>query len=52
MLFVTDTHPLVWYLLGELPERVDAIFKLAEAGKSSIFFPTLVLAECVSGGRW
>lgn len=31
MLFVTDTHPLVWYILGELPERVDELFKLAEA---------------------
>jgi PIN domain nuclease of toxin-antitoxin system len=47
MLFVTDTHPLVWYVLGELPERVDEIFKLAEAGKSSIFIPTIVLAECL-----
>jgi len=47
MLFVTDTHPLVWYILGELPERVDEIFKLAEAGTSSIFIPTIVLAECL-----
>jgi PIN domain nuclease of toxin-antitoxin system len=47
MLFVTDTHPLVWYILGELPERVDEIFKLAEAGESSIFVPTIVLAECL-----
>jgi PIN domain nuclease of toxin-antitoxin system len=47
MLFVTDTHPLVWYLLGELPERVDEIFRLAEAGDSTIFIPTIVLAECL-----
>lgn len=47
MLFVTDTHPLVWYILGELPERVDEIFRLAEAGDSSIFIPTIVLAECL-----
>ena len=47
MLFVTDTHPLVWYMLGELPERVDEIFRLAEAGDSSIFIPTIVLAECL-----
>ena len=47
MLFVTDTHPLVWYILGELPERVDELFKLAEAGEASIFIPTIVLAECL-----
>ncbi len=47
MLFVTDTHPLVWYILGELPERVDELFKLAEAGEASLFIPTIVLAECL-----
>jgi len=47
MLFVTDPHPLVWHILGELPKRIDEIFKLAEAGKSSIFIPTIILAECL-----
>ena len=47
MLFVTDTHPLVWYILGELPVRVDELFKLADAGEASIFIPTIVLAECL-----
>lgn len=42
MLYVTDTHPLVRYLIGELPEKSEKIFKSAEIGKSTIFIPTIV----------
>lgn len=47
MFYVTDTHPLVRYLIGELPEKSDRIFASAEIGKSTIFIPTIVLAECL-----
>jgi hypothetical protein len=29
MLYVTDTHALVWYINGTLPKVVDDIFKSA-----------------------
>ena len=47
MLYVTATHALVWYIPGELHDKVDEIFKSAEAGESTIFIPTIVLAECL-----
>ena len=47
MLYVTDTHALVWYMIGKLHDKVDEIFKSAEAGESTIFIPTIVLAECL-----
>lgn len=47
MIYVTDTHPLVWYLLGSLPENVDLIFTSAEKGDAIIYIPTIVLAECM-----
>jgi predicted nucleic acid-binding protein len=47
MLYVTDTHALAWYILGKLPERVDTIFKSTERGESTVFIPTIVLAECL-----
>ena len=47
MYYVTDTHPLVWYLANEeLPNNVDEIFKASERGDGIIFVPTIVLAEC------
>lgn len=46
MLYVTDTHALVWYILDTLPEAVDNVFTSAERGESTIFVPTIVLAEC------
>jgi predicted nucleic acid-binding protein len=45
MLYVTDTHALVWYILDTLPEAVDSVFTSAEKGESTIFVPTIVLAE-------
>ena len=47
MLYVTDTHALVWYIIGKLHDKVDAVFKSAEAGEATIFIPTIVLAECL-----
>lgn len=47
MLYVTDTHALVWYIIGKLHDNVDAVFKSAETGEVTIFIPTIVLAECL-----
>lgn len=47
MLYVTDTHAFVWYIHGTLPELIDDIFKSAEKGESTLFIPTIVLAECL-----
>jgi predicted nucleic acid-binding protein len=44
---VTDTHALVWYIIGKLHDNVDAVFKSAETGGATIFIPTIVLAECL-----
>ncbi|MBI2654518.1 PIN domain-containing protein [Candidatus Woesearchaeota archaeon] len=46
MHYVVDTHTLVWYLAGKLPENADEIFKASEKGDFVIFIPTIVLAEC------
>ncbi|HDL15660.1 MAG TPA: PIN domain-containing protein, partial [Euryarchaeota archaeon] len=47
MLYVTDTHAFVWYILEKLSERVDKRFESVETGSSTIFIPTIVLAECL-----
>jgi predicted nucleic acid-binding protein len=47
MSYVADTHAFVWYIIGKLPERVDSIFRSAEEGESTIYIPTIVLAECL-----
>ncbi|MBE8540566.1 PIN domain-containing protein [Geoglobus acetivorans] len=47
MIYVTDTHPLVWYLMDRLPENADRIFTSAEKGDAIIYIPTIVLAECM-----
>jgi len=44
-LYVTDTHAFIWYLLDNLPKKVDDIFKSVEKGESTIFVPTIVLVE-------
>ena len=46
MFYVTNTHPLIWYLAEKLPKSVDAAFKASENGDCVIFVPTIVLAEC------
>jgi len=47
MLYVTDTHAFIWYVVGKLPPKVDEVFRSAEKGESIIFIPTVVLAECL-----
>ena len=44
-LYVPDTHAFIWYLLDNLPKKVDDIFKSVEKGESTIFVPTIVLVE-------
>jgi PIN domain nuclease of toxin-antitoxin system len=47
---VTDTHPLVWYLAGadrRLSIKVRKLFTAAEAGRSTIYIPAIVLMEIV-----
>ena len=46
--FVTDTHPLLWYTLdqhGNLSKLALKAFVAAEAGKSFIYVPAIVLWE-------
>ena len=47
MSYVADTHAFVWYIIGKLPERADSIFRSTEKGESTIYIPTIVLAECL-----
>lgn len=47
MIYVTDTHAFIWYIHGTLPEPVNDVFRSAEKGQSTIFIPTIVLAECL-----
>ena len=47
-MFVTDTHPLVWYATNKLPElsrRVRELFEKAAKGESLIHVPSVVLVE-------
>lgn len=46
--FVTDTHPIVWFTLGkrrELSPKVLAAFENAVAGNGFIYVPAVVLWE-------
>jgi len=47
--FVTDTHPLVWHLTKDahLPRRCRRIFAQADAGRSIIWIPAIVLVEVI-----
>lgn len=48
MNLVTDTHALVWYLSGDLRRlslRARRAFLHADAGRSMVYVPTLVLME-------
>jgi len=46
MFYVTDTHPLVWYIVNKkLKHDVDKIFSCAEKGECTVFIPTIALAE-------
>jgi len=47
MLYITDTHSLVWFLsdYSKLGKNALGIFNKAEEGKCIVFIPTIVLAE-------
>lgn len=47
MLYVTDTHSLVWFLTNDakLGKNARKIFDKAETGENTIVIPTIVLAE-------
>ena len=47
MLYVTDTHSLVWYLSEDyrLSVKAKEIFEYVEKGNIAIIIPTIVLAE-------
>jgi predicted nucleic acid-binding protein len=50
MNLVTDTHVLVWYTSGQLrrlSRRARRAFAEAEAGRSTIRVPTIVLMEVI-----
>ena len=46
--FVTDTHPLIWYVTNEarkLPRKVKKAFDEAVEGRTAIWIPMAVLWE-------
>jgi PIN domain nuclease of toxin-antitoxin system len=46
--FVTDTHPIIWFTLNKrsaLSEKVLSVFESAEAGQSFVYVPAVVLWE-------
>src|SRR3989344_2162144 len=47
MTYVTDTHPLFWFLTNNkrLSSNARILFEKTETGKSSIIVPSIVLAE-------
>lgn len=47
MPYVTDTHPLIWYLTRDprLSAKALEIFRSSAAGKEIIIVPTIVLGE-------
>jgi predicted nucleic acid-binding protein len=49
MTYVTDTHPLLWYLTADhrLGSAAEAAFDDTEKGRAVIVVPTIVLAETV-----
>ncbi len=45
---ITDTHPLIWYMTGQmrrLPKKVAKVFDSATEGRIAIFIPLVVLWE-------
>lgn len=47
MVYVTDTHPFLWFLADDrrLGKRARKVFEEAETGEAVIIVPTIVLAE-------
>ena len=46
-LYVTDTHPFVWYLVDDarLGSRARIAYDRADSGEATIIIPAIVLAE-------
>ena len=47
-MFVTDTHPLIWFSTGkysQLSPKVLSAFEKTDAGESLIYIPAVVLWE-------
>jgi len=47
MIYVADTHSLIWFLASDanLPQKARTVFERVEGGEDSIVIPTIVLAE-------
>lgn len=45
--YVLDAHILGAYLLDELPEKSDRIFKEAEHERATLIIPSIVIAELI-----
>ena len=47
LLYVIDTHALIWYLLGDkkLSNKARAVFEAGERGDARLVLPAVVLAE-------
>ena len=46
--YVTDTHPLIWFTLNksnQLSAKTRAVFEAAENGESFIYVPAIVFWE-------
>lgn len=46
--FVTDTHPVLWFTLNKrtaLSKKVLTVFEAAEAGQNFVYVPAIVLWE-------
>jgi PIN domain nuclease of toxin-antitoxin system len=53
-LFVTDTHPLVWYAEArsrKLGKQARKTFEYADSGRAVIYVPVLVIAEILELAR-
>lgn len=47
-MYVTDTHPLVWYINGDfskISEKVRRVFEQSETAETVIYVPAVVLWE-------
>jgi predicted nucleic acid-binding protein len=49
MMYIADTHALIWHLSGDerLGKKAAAIFAKADKGESEVVLPTVVLAEAL-----
>lgn len=46
-LYVADAHAFASYLIDELPEEANAVFKGAEREECEIFVPSIAIAELI-----